>query len=148
MHFTTLFVLKGAKLEELTQREVDKMFEERFCYCCGETRPKYKYWCDWFQIGGRWSDILEAKKGICCESSWSNNYAEKEDGKFSIVQISELTQPLPRHLIYSVATKSKIILKNDDWNCGEVDQAKFNKMLDDIDNKKFDGVIALMDCHD
>ena len=149
MHFTTLFVLKNKKLEELTKEEVENLFSERFCYNCGETTPKYQMWCDWFQTGGRWGDIIKAKKGIHCESSWSNDYAKPQNGIFSIVQINDLTEPLPRQKIYSIATKSKIILKNEEWQWGNcVDEEKFNQMLDDIDNKKFDGVIALFDCHD
>lgn len=148
MHFTTLFVLKNEKLEDLSQNEIERMFEERFCYCCGETKPKYLNWCDWFQIGGRWDDILGAKKGIHCERSWSNDYAPIVEGKYAIVEIKDLTEPLPRQMIYSVATKSKIVLKSDDWTCGEVNEEKFNKLLDDIDNKKYNGVIALIDCHD
>lgn len=148
MHFTTLFILKGETLENISENEIEEMFSDRFCYCCGETKPKYLYWCDWFQIGGRWCDILKAKKGIHCERGWSNDNAPIDDEEFSIVEIKDLTEPLPRHLIYSVATKSKIILKNEDWTCGKVDEEKFNQMLDDIDNKKYNGVIALIDCHD
>lgn len=148
MHFTTLFVLKNVKLKDVSLKKVEELFCNRFCYCCGETTPKYQMWCDWFQTGGRWGDIIKAKKGIHCKSSWSNNYAKPQNGIFSIVQISDLTEPLPRQHIYSVATKSKIILKNDEWTDGIIDEEKFNQMLDDIDNKKFDGVIALFDCHD
>ena len=148
MHITTLFILKGEELENLSQNEIERMFEERFCYCCGETKPKYLMWCDWFQIGGRWGDILKAKKGIHCERGWSNDNAPIVKGEYSIVDIHDLTEPLPRDRIYSVATKSTITLKNEDWTCGNVDKEKFNKLLDDIDNKKFKGVIALIDCHD
>ena len=149
MHFTTLFVLKNEELENLTKGEIEQIFGERFCYSCGETKPKYRFWCDWFVIGGRWGDILKAKKGIRGERSRSWNLTEKiHKDKYSIVNIHDLTEPLPRDEIYSVATKSKIILKNCDWNYGNVDEEKFNQMLDDIDNKKFKGVIALIDCHD
>ena len=148
MHFTTLFILKGEKLEDLSSREIENQFRERFCYCCGETKPKCQYWCDWFQIGGRWGDPLKAKKGIHCESGWSNDNAPIANGEFAIVQISDLTEKLPRDMIYSVATKSHIYLKSDDWNSGEVNPEKLNELLDEIDNKKFDGVIAFIDCHD
>ena len=149
MHFTTLFILKGEKLEDLSTNEIEEMFCERYCYCCGETTPKYRYWCDWFQIGGRWCDTLKAKNGIHCERGWSNDNAPIVKGKYAIAQISDLTAPIDRTCIYSVATKSRIYQKNDDWQTGgEVSQNKFDKLLDDIDNKKFDGVIALIDCHD
>lgn len=148
MHFTTLYILRGEDLENWSRYSIEDDFSDRFCYCCGETRPKYIYWCDWFQIGGRWSDFLKAKKGIHCERGWSNDNAPIVEGEFSIVNIEDLTEPIDRSKIYSVATRSKIYLKNDDWTYGTVDAVKFNKILDDIDNKRFKGVIALIDCHD
>ena len=148
MHFTTLFIIKNADLDDLSASEIEEMFSDRFCYCCGETTPKYDYWCDWFQIGGRWPDILKAKKGIQCESSWSNDYAPKVDGSYSIVNIKDLTEPINRQQIYAVATKSRIYQHDEDWGGSNVDKEKFNKLLDDIDNKRFNGVVALMDCHD
>ena len=148
MHFTTLFILKGEKLEDLSRKEIEDMFCDRYCYCCGETRPKYQYWCDWFQIGGRWCDPLKAKKGLHAERGWSNDNAPIVKGEFAVAQIKDLTEPLPRQFIYSVATKSRIVIKNSDWADGDIDEDKFNRMLDEIDNKKFDGVIALIDCHD
>ena len=148
MHFTTLFILKGEKLEDLSSQEIENLFGDRFCNDNGERSPKCRYWCDWFQIGGRWGDILKAKKGFHCRRSWSNDNAPIIEGEFAVVQISDLTEKLPRDMIYSVATKSRIYLKNDNWNTGEVNPEKFHKLLDEIDNKKFDGVIALLDCHD
>ena len=148
MHFTTLFILKNKSLEDLSRFDIEDMFSDRFCYCCGETTPKYQRWCDWFQIGGRWCDILKAKKGIHAERGWSNDNAPIVKNEFAIVEIKDLTEPLDRKQIYSVATMSKIYMKNDDYTCGTVDQVKFNKLLDDIDNKRFNGVIALIDCHD
>ena len=149
MHFTTLFVLKNAKLEELTPQMIEELFCERYCYCNGETSPKYLWWCDWFQIGGRWSDILTAKNGVKGERSWANKDEDDEEGKFSIVNIEDLTEPLPRQLIYSVATKSRIYTNENGWQVGAInDEDKYNQMLDDIDNKKYKGVIALIDCHD
>lgn len=148
MHFTTLFILKNEKLEDLTTADIEEMFSERYCYNCGETKPKYKYWCDWFQIGGRWCDLLKAKRGIHCKRGWSNDNTPIVEGEFAIVQISDLTEKLPRDSIYAVATKSRIYTHEDAWQCGYVNEAKFNKLLDQIDNKEFDGVIAFIDCHD
>ena len=148
MHFTTLFILKGEKIEDLSSYEIEDQFCERFCYCCGETKLKYKNWCDWFEIGGRWCDPLKAKKGFHCKRGWSNDNAPIVNGEFAVAQISDLTEELPRDCIYAVATKSRIYLKNEDWASGEVNPEKFDKLLDEIDSKKFDGVIALIDCHD
>lgn len=148
MHFTTLFVLKGEKLEDINDFSVSNDFGDRFCYFCGETKPRYKDWCDWFEIGGRWCDILKAKRGIHCRRGWSNNNSKVVDGEFSIAQIKDLTEPLDRDLIYSVATRSRVFMKNGAWQYGKVEREKYEKLLDDIDAKRFDGVIALMDCHD
>ena len=148
MHFTTLFILKGEKLEDLSSREIENQFREKFCYCCGETKPKYQNCCDWFQTGARWGDPIKANKGFNCERGWSNDDSPVVNGEFAVVQISDLTEKLPRDMIYSVATKSRIYLKSDDWNSGEVNPEKLNELLDEIDSKKFDGVIAFIDCHD
>lgn len=139
MHFTTLFILKGETLENISSSQIEDMFSERYCYCCGETRPTRRYWCDWFQIGGRWCDILKAKNGIHGEKSWCNEEEQIENDKFSIVEIKDLTEKIDRSSIYAVANKTTIY---DD------SKEKFNKLLDDIDNKKFNGVIAVIDCHD
>ena len=149
MHFTTLFILKGEKLEDLSREEIENLFCERYCYCCGETKPKYEYWCDWFQIGGRWGDPLNAKKGLHAKRGYPIEDEPIVPGKFAVTQISELTELLPREKIYSIATKSRIYLKSSDWQVGGiVDKDNFHKLLDDIDNKKFEGVIAFIDCHD
>ena len=148
MHFTTLFILKGETLDTIGESDVIQLFGERFCYACGETTPKYQYWCDWFQIGGRWGDMLQAKKGIHCERNWSNDNAPIVEDEFAIVEIKDLTAPLPRGNIYSVATKSRIYLKSEDWNYGNVNPVKFNELLDKIDKKEIKGIIAFIDCHD
>ena len=148
MHFTTLFVLKKEELENLSEYAIEEEFSKRFCYCCNETTPKYRYWCDWFQIGGRWSDILHAKKGIRCARGWSNDNAPIVNGVYSIVNIRDLTKPIDRSQIYAVATKSKIYQKTNEWTGGIASPNKFDSLLNQIDNKEFDGVIALIDCHD
>ena len=148
MHFTTLFILKGETLEDIGEGEIESIFQDNFCYCCGETRPRYRYWCDWFQIGGRWPDILKATKGIHCERGWSNDNAPIVKGEFSIVEIKDLTAPIKRENIYAVATKSRIYQHSELWTGGKADVDNYNRLLDAIDNKKFNGVIALIDCHD
>lgn len=148
MHFTTLYILRREELDNISAEEIERDFSDRYCYCCGETRPRYGLWCDWFQIGGRWPDILKAKKGIHCERGFSNDNAPIKKGEYSVVNIRDLTEPIDRKMIYSVATKSHIYLKDDDWTCGDVNPVKFNELLDKIDRKEFDGVIALIDCHD
>ena len=139
MHFTTLFILKGEKLDDISFQEIDDMFCERFCYCCGESRPMYEYWCDWFQIGGRWCDLLVATKGKVGERSWCNQDDKMEQNHFSIVEIKDLTNDIDKEMIYAVATKSRIY-----HDCDE----KYHQLIDQINAKQINGVIALIDCHD
>ena len=150
MHFTTLFVLKGEDLDNLNQSIIEDMFCESFCYCCGENTPKYEYWCDWFQIGGRWCDMLKAKKGIHCTRGYPNEGEPVVEGKFSVVNIEDLEEPIDKSYIYAIATKSRIYQSNNDWGGNEkgVNLDKFTKLLNDINNKAFKGVVALIDCHD
>ena len=149
MHFTTLFLLKGEELEDISLSEIEDMFCDRFCYCCGETTPKYEYWCDWFQIGGRWCDILKAKNGLHGNPSLFDKDFKAKKGTYSIANIRDLTAPINGKQIYAIATKSRIYQEDGEWQIGgKVDKDKFHKLLDDINNKRFDGVVALIDCHD
>jgi hypothetical protein len=148
MHFTTLFLLKGEKLEDLSKNEIEDIFCDRFCYCCGETRPMYDYWCDWFQIGGRWCDLLVAKTGIRCDRGYPNEGEPIVDKHFSIVEIKDLEEDINENCIYAIATKSRIYQNSNEWGGNNVDKDKFHKLLNDINNKKINGVIALIDCHD
>ena len=141
MHFSTLFLLKNKTLDNICFSEIEKDFAKRFCYCCGETTPKYRNWCDWFQIGGRWCDILEAKRGLVGERSWCNENEKRLPDTFSVVEIEDLTKKIDIESIYAIATKSRIYEYN-------YEKEKFQSLLDKINNKKIKGVIALIDCHD
>jgi len=150
MHFTTLFLMKGEELDDISICEIEDDFCDRFCYCCGETRPKYEYWCDWFKIGGRWCDILKAKRGIVGDRSWGNANDKHIEGTYSVVEIKDLTEPIDEKFIYAIATKSRIYQSSNDWGGNEegVDTDKFHELLTKINNKQINGVIALIDCHD
>lgn len=150
MHFTTIYILKNETLDTVSKESIEEDFSYRFCYCCGETVPKYRYWCDWFQIGGRWCDLFNAKKGIHCERGWSNDNAPIVKGKFAICEIKDLTEPIDSTYIYAIATKSRIYQHSNEWGGSEngVNQDKYNELLNKINNKQINGVIALIDCHD
>lgn len=150
MHFTTLYIMSNETLDTINKSIIEQDFCERFCYCCGETTPRYEYWCDWFQIGGRWCDILKAKKGLNCARSWSNDNAPVEPNKFSVCEIDDLLEPINENQIYAIATKSRIYQSSNDWGGNEngVDKDKFHQLLNKINNKQIKGVIALIDCHD
>lgn len=141
MHFTTLFLLENETLDNISFSEIEEDFANRFCYCCGETTPKYRNWCDSFQIGGRWCDILEAKRGLVGKRSWCNENEKRLPDTFSVVEIEDLTKKIDIESIYAIATKSRIY----EYNC---EKEKFQSLLDKINNKKIKGVIALIDCHD
>lgn len=150
MHFTTLFILKGVELEDISQSEIEEMFSDRYCYCCGETTPKYDYWCDWFQIGGRWCDMLKAKKGIHCTRGYPNEGEPVIEGQFSVANIEDLEEPIDSNYIYAIATKSRIYQSNNEWggNEGNVAKDKYLELLEKINKKQIKGVVALIDCHD
>ena len=143
MHFTTLFILKGEELENISLYEIEELFYERYCYGSSDYdkphKPRYEWWCDWFKVGGRWCDILVANKGIVGERSWCNQEEEQEPNHFSIVEIKDLKEPINEDSIYAVATKSRIYQDGDE---------KYHSLIEQINSKQFDGVIALIDCHD
>jgi len=141
MHFSTLFILKNETLENISKSEIDDLFSDRFCYCCGESRPKYRYWCDWFQVGGRWGELFVAKKGLIGDRSWCNEKDPVEKDHYAICEIKDLTEPIDKDCIYAVATKSRIYE-------AESHREKFDKLIDQINRKEINGVIALIDCHD
>lgn len=144
MHFTIIYILKNKKLEDVSLDSIERDFCDRFCYCNGETRAKYKNYCDWFMIGGRWVDLLKASRGIKGNASWG--YTEEElkeiandKTRFSIVEIKDLIENIGEP--YGVATLSKIY----DSDSGNEQKKKY---VDLINQKKIKGVIALIDCHD
>lgn len=148
MHFTTLFLMKGEDLENLTLSEIEEDFAERFCYSCGETHPRYRMWCDWFMIGGRWCDILKAKKGLKGERSWYNEKEEERVNYYSVANIEDLEEEITENHIYAIATKSRIYCKEEWFGSSEKVKTKFDQLLKKINNKEFKGVVALIDCHD
>lgn len=150
MHFTTIYILKGETLDSVSKEFIESDFYKRFCYGCGENIPKYQYWCDWFQIGGRWCDLFKAKKGIRCDRNYPNENSPIVKNHFSVVEIKDLTEPIDSKYIYAIATKSRIYQHSDEWGGNEsgINQDKYNDLLKKINNKQINGVIALIDCHD
>ena len=143
MHFTTLYLLKGETLDNVSLSSIEQDFSDRFCYCYGETRPKYRYWCDWFQIGGRWCDMIQAKRGIVGKRSWANKDDEPNKDHYSIVEVKDMEGEIGIDInsIYAIATKSRIFET-------DIYPDKVKKIIQDINEKKFKGVIAFIDCHD
>ena len=139
MHFTTLYLLKGEELDNLNASIIEADFGMRYCYCCGETRPMYQWWCDWFQIGGRWAEPIIAKKGLLGERSFFNREEKRLPDHYAIAEIKDITAPLDENCIYAIATKSRIYQKGD---------KKFDTLLSKINNKTINGVVAFIDCHD
>ena len=138
MHFTVLYLMKDEELDNISLSEIEEDFSDRYCYCCGETRPRYQYYCDWFSIGGRWCDLLKANRGIRGERSWTNANETSEPEAYSVVEIKDLTENIDIDMIYAIALKSTII----------EDREKIGRYLDKINHQKIKGVIALIDCHD
>lgn len=150
MHFSTIYLLKDEELDDLSLSDIEEDFCERFCYCCGETRPRYQYWCDWFQIGGRWNEMFKAVRGFEAQRSLFTVGEPKLENHFAVVEIKDLQEPIDKENVYAIATRSRIYTHNDYWGGTEsnVNESKFNELLDKINNKKIKGVIAWIDCHD
>ena len=140
MHFTTLYLLKGEELDNINASIIEEDFCERFCYCCGETTPKYEWWCDWFQIGGRWAEPIIAKRGLLGNRSWCNENDKRVSKQhFAIAEIKDIIEPLNDNIIYAIATKSRIYREGEE---------KYHTLLKKINNKEIKGVVAFIDCHD
>lgn len=139
MHFTTLYLLKNEELDNVSVDSVSEDFFYRFCYGCGENVPKYQYWCDWFQIGGRWCDLFKAKRGLVGERSWCNTDEKHTKNTYSIVEIKDLKEEIDENWIYAIATRSRIYHEGSD---------KYKDLLQKINSKQIKGVVALVDCHD
>lgn len=150
MHFSTIYILKGETLDTVSKESIVEDFYERFCYGCGENKPKYQYWCDWFQIGGRWGEFFVAKKGLEGDRSWCIKDEPILPNHFPIVEIKDLKEEIDGEYIYAIATKSRIYQSSDDWGGTSkgVNKSKFKELLRKINNKEINGVIALIDCHD
>ena len=140
MHFTTLYLMKNEELDNTSLSSIENDFGKRFCYCCGETVPMYQYWCDWFQIGGRWAEPIVAKRGFLGDRSWCNKEDKRISKKnFAVAEIKDILEPLDESMIYAIATKSRIYYSNDE---------KFKALLIKINSKQIKGVVAFIDCHD
>ncbi len=140
MHFSTIYLMRNEELDNVNNDGIIEDFYKRFCYGCGENTPKYEYFCDWFALGGRWLDILNASKGYKGETSWTNKDNEpSNDEHYSVCEIKDLISEINENSVYAIATKSKIYRQEEN---------KFKELLDKINTKKIKGVIALMDCHD
>lgn len=145
MHFTVLYFKEGAKLEDTSLSSIEEDFGEAYCYCCGEREADVMDVCDWFQIGGRWCDILEVvdgATGIVGDPSWCNLDHKKETNKVSICEVKDLAPSFSNVVekqIYAVATETNYFEK---WD--EESKVLLSKIL----NKEVNGVVALIDCHD
>ena len=139
MHFTTLYLMRGKTLAEVSLNRVDREYGDKFCYACGEREADVLDWCDWFSIGGRWSDLLVAKKGIKGEKSWTNENEQSPKDNYSIVEVKDLKEPIEEKWVYSIAIDDELYQKED---------KEFKQLLEQVNNKTFKGVVALIDNHD
>lgn len=145
MHFTVLYFKENVKLEDTDLEQIEEEFANNYCYCCGETIPEIQSVCDWFQIGGRWCDILEVvdgAAGVTGDPSWCNIDYEAETNKVSICEVKDLAPSFSNVVekqIYAVATETEYFEK------GEL---KYTELLTKILNKEVNGVVTLIDCHD
>lgn len=144
MHFTVLYVKEDTKLEDITLSDIEEEFGDAYCYCCGDREADIMNVCDWFQVGGRWSDVIKATRGIKGDPSWCSTPTTEND-LFSIVEIADVDEEFLttrlENFVYAVATP-ETYEENYDEN------KEFKEIFNKVKNKQINGVIALIDCHD
>ena len=147
MHFTVLYIMEDVKLEDLIKEYggkkgvVNKIYDDfgtLYCDGCGEFEPENCYVCDWFQIGGRWFDILPAKNGISGDASFILKDTKETQNFCSICNIEDLDKNFEfENKIYGIAD-----------NCDYFENEDYMKQIfDKIRKNEIKGVIALLDCH-
>lgn len=73
------------------------------------TNPQ-RFW-DWYRIGGRWSHLIQAKKGISMPPSYEWEYSEKGRPEgFDIAQKKDVTN-LDKLIPYTLITNGKVFLR-------------------------------------
>ena len=139
MHCSVLYLVKNQRIEDLSLCQVEDDFSEAYCDCCGVHTPKYRWFCDWFVIGGRWADILEARRGISVENPGPGYDVETSvTGKYSVIDSRDMVGPIKGEQFFAIATKSRIYTERDE---------QFKNLLNKINENKFDGCLVVLDCH-
>lgn len=139
MHCSVLYLVKNQRIEHLSLCQVEDDFADAYCDGCGEHTPKYSWFCDWFVIGGRWADILEARRGISVETPGPKYGVETSvTGRYSVIDSRDMVGPIKGELFYAIATKSRIYTSEDE---------QFRKLLNKINENEFDGCLVVLDCH-
>lgn len=162
MHFTVLYFKEGKKLEDFGKGyigELEEDFGSKFCYSNLDDEliyneeiddyvknPDFKLpegyvcsVCDWFQIGGRWVDRLNAFRGLKGDPSWGITALPTG---YSVVEVQDLDNNFLQNietLFYAVATETEYF---------ESGEEGYDTFMTKLKNKELNGVISLIDCHD
>ena len=159
MNFLTFYIKKDKKLSELRNYELFMLNSEKPTRCkktnsIDEKRVDYyvfqsienavrKYvtplMAFYARIGGQYSNILQATDGIGGELSWFGIDNEPDmPGNFTVCEIKDLTA--------SVTLPTAIIIESDDGAIVSVnDTETLNLLIDKINNKSIDGIIAAIE---
>lgn len=131
MHFTILYLMKDKDIDDVGSF-FEESFGELYCDGCGEREPDRLDLCDWFVPGGRWAHdkILVDKRGNSVE----------------LINIKDLSKEIPEDMVYGIVGDSDdntIVIPEDGFGT----EANLQELLFKINNKKIEGMVALMDCH-
>jgi len=139
MHCSVLYLVKKQRIEDLSLSQVEEDFSYAYCDCCGTNTPKYNWFCDWFVVGGRWADILEARRGISLEKpELAYEVATSDEGRYSAIDSRDMVGPIKGERFFAIATKSRIYTEKDE---------QFKTLINKINENKFDGCLVVLDCH-
>jgi hypothetical protein len=162
MHFTVLYFKEGKKLEDFGKGyigELEEDFGSKFCYSNLDDELLYNEEtddyvenpdfelpegyvcsvCDWFQVGGRWVDKLNAFRGLKGDPSWGITALPTG---YSVVEVQDLDNNFLQNideLFYAIATETEYF---------ESGEEEYDNFMTKLKNKELNGVIALIDCHD
>lgn len=147
MHFTVVYFKENVTLKDLKSKYLDikdqlsEEFYTKYSDGCGERKPDIYDVCDWFQIGGRWNDMLRATKGYKGKASIFDLNKSTESNAFSIVNSADLEEEFLNKIdscFAGVATELEYFEEGD---------PKFINFFTKLKNKEINGVLCLMDCH-
>lgn len=156
MHFSVLYFKENKKLDDINIYDLEDDFGMKFCYeyndcdyIYNEETDEYEEIfdfedsicgiCDWFQLGGRWVDMLQASRGISSEQLLASG--ENANG-YSVVEVKDLNDDFLKdidELFYGVATETSYATQGD---------FEFDEFMTKLKNKELVGVISIIDCHD
>lgn len=142
MHDDVILFMRGMKIEDATDWAVERLFEDfgdNFCTSLGEKEPKVRRLADWFEMGGRFAGGLKAKRGIALSCRWAHGYDEDErliGGECNGCEVADLLEDI---------SPDSIVVDNE--VAYDFGSQEYDAIIAEINSKKADGVLFVLDCH-